>query len=65
MIAESFFGTLKTELIYNKKYKTIAEARRDVFDYVEAFYNRLRLHSTLDYMSPEEFEVQYKLKTAA
>lgn len=64
-VAESFFGTLKTELIYNKKYKTIAEARRDIFDYVEVFYNRLRLHSTLGYMSPEEFEAQYKLKAAA
>lgn len=64
-VAESFFGTLKTELIYNKRYKTIAEARRDIFDYVEVFYNRLRLHSTLGYMSPEEFEAQYKSKTAA
>lgn len=64
-VAESFFGSLKTELIHNKKYKTIAEARRDIFDYVEVFYNRERLHSTLGYMSPEEFERNYKLRAAA
>ena len=51
--SESFFGSLKTELVHNKKYKTIAEARRDIFDYVEVFYNKERLHSTLGYMSPE------------
>lgn len=64
-VAESFFGTLKTELIYNKKYKIIAEARRDIIDYVEAFYNTLRLHSTLGYMNPVDFEAQYKSQAAA
>lgn len=64
-VAESFFGSLKTELIHNKKYATITEARRDIFDYVEVFYNRERLHSTLGYMSPEEFEESYKLKRVA
>jgi len=64
-VAESFFGSLKTELTYNKKYKTIAEARRDIFDYVEVFYNRQRLHSTLGYMSPEEFERNHKISVAA
>jgi putative transposase len=64
-VAESFFGTIKTEMIYNKKFKTIEEARRNIFDYVEVFYNRVRLHSTLGYMSPDEFETNYKLKAAA
>ena len=64
-VAESFFGSLKTELIHNKKYATIAEARRDIFDYVEVFYNRERLHSSLGYMSPEEFERNYKISAAA
>ena len=64
-VSESFFGTFKTELIYNRKYRTIKEARRDIFEYIEVFYNRLRLHSSLGYMSPEEFEKQYKLRIAA
>ena len=64
-VAESFFGSLKTELIHNKKYATVAEARRNIFDYVEVFYNREILHSTLGYMSPEEFERNYKSQVAA
>jgi Transposase and inactivated derivatives len=64
-VAESFFGSLKTELVHNKKYKTIAEARRDIFDYVEVFYNKERLHSTLGYMSPEEYERNHKSRAAA
>jgi|YNPBryBLVA2012_1023415.scaffolds.fasta_scaffold00795_8 transposase InsO family protein len=54
--AESFRHTLKTELKYFKKYETRAEARRDVFEYIEAFYNRKRLHGTLGYQSPAAFE---------
>ncbi len=46
---ESFFGTLKTELIYHEDYKTRAEARYIIFDYVETFYNKIRLHSKLGY----------------
>jgi len=53
---ESFFGTLKTELIYHEDYKTRNEARQSIFEYVEAFYNRVRLQQRLGYMSPEEFE---------
>ncbi len=64
-VAESFFGSLKTELIHNKKYATVAEARRNIFDYVEVFYNRERLHSSLGYMSPEEYERNYKISAAA
>jgi transposase InsO family protein len=53
---ESFFHTLKTELIYQRRYPTHAQARADIFDYIEVFYNRQRQHSTLGYKSPAEFE---------
>ena len=55
-VAESFFSTLKTELIHQEKFKTKKEAEVKIFDYVEIFYNKQRLHSTLNYMTPEEFE---------
>ncbi len=55
-VAESFFHTLKTELVYQHHYRTRDEARLAIFEYVETFYNRTRLHSTLDYRSPEEYE---------
>lgn len=54
--AESFFGTLKTELIYFVSYGTRKEAKRDIIDYLEMFYNSNRLHSYLDYVSPRQFE---------
>jgi putative transposase len=56
---ESFFHTVKTELIYLKKFKTKQEAKRALFEYIEGFYNRKRLHSTLGYLSPEVFESKY------
>ena len=55
---ESFFGTLKRELIYHRQYGTRDEATRDIFEYIEVFYNRLRRHSTLGYDSPAEFEAR-------
>lgn len=55
-ITESFFGTLKTELVYHEKYLTQEEARRSIFQYIEVFYNRKRRHSSLGYKSPEAFE---------
>jgi transposase InsO family protein len=55
-VAESFFGTLKTELVHHEKYKTREQARLSIFDYIEMFYNRRRLHSYLNYVSPEDFE---------
>jgi putative transposase len=55
---ESFFSTLKTERCSRKIYRTRDEARADVFDYVERFYNPRRRHSTLDYLSPLEYEYQ-------
>jgi putative transposase len=55
-LMESFFHTLKTELIYFEKYQTRQEARRSVFEYIEVFYNCVRRHSALNYCSPVEFE---------
>jgi putative transposase len=56
---ESFFGTLKTELVHHCLYRTRTEAQTDLFFYIEAFYNRRRRHSALDYLSPEAFEQLY------
>jgi transposase InsO family protein len=53
-VAESFFGTLKQELVHRKFYKSRIEATMDIFDYVEIFYNKRRLHSALNYLTPEE-----------
>ncbi|MBB4264024.1 hypothetical protein GGD64_008096 [Bradyrhizobium sp. CIR3A] len=53
---ESFFSSLKTERTANKIYRTRDEARADVFDYIERFYNTIRRHSTIGYLSPVEFE---------
>jgi putative transposase len=55
-VAESFFATLKTELIYRQSWETRAAACSAVFQYIEAFYNRRRLHSSLGYRSPVEYE---------
>ncbi len=55
-VAESFFHTLKTELVYHELYRTREEARRSLFEYLEGFYNRTRRHSTLGYKSPVEYE---------
>lgn len=55
--AESFFKTLKAELVYHERYETREQARRSLFEYIEVFYNRKRLHSSLGYVSPERFEV--------
>lgn len=57
-VKESFFHTLKTELCDHEHYRTRAEARASVFEFIEVFYNRTRLHSTLGYCSPVEFEAQ-------
>jgi len=53
---ESFFATLKRELIHFRTYRTRDEARTDIFEFVEVFYNRQRLHSALQYRTPAEFE---------
>lgn len=53
---ESFWATLKTELVHHQSYATHDEARQSIFEYIEVFYNRKRLHSSLGYVSPESFE---------
>ena len=53
---ESFFSSLKTERTTRKTYRTRSDAKADVFDYIERFYNPIRRHSTLGYISPIEFE---------
>jgi transposase InsO family protein len=57
---ESFFHTLKTELVHHRAYATREEAKQDLFQYIEGFYNRQRIHSALGYLTPEQME----LKTA-
>jgi putative transposase len=63
-VVESFFSSLKTERVHHRLYHSRAEARRDIFDYIEVFYNRVRLHSTLGYLSPAQFESQTLARAA-
>lgn len=66
VVAESFFKSLKSELIYHEQFKTIKQAELSVFEYIEIWYNRKRLHSTLKYKTPEEIERDYyKIKFVA
>jgi len=53
---ESFWSSLKYELVYHHRFATLAEARSAIFHYIETFYNRTRLHSSLDYQTPTHFE---------
>ena len=55
-VAESFFASLKPELVYQVQWRTRAEVRTAIFEYIELFYNRRRRHSSLAYLSPVEFE---------
>ena len=55
-VMESFWATLKTELVNHERYATREQARASIFEYIEVFYNRQRLHSSLGYVSPETFE---------
>jgi putative transposase len=57
-VAESFFGTLKRERVNEMRYRTHEEARSNLFEWIECWYNRKRLHSSLGYLSPEAFEAQ-------
>lgn len=59
-VSESFFHTLKTELIHHQTYQTRDEAKQAVFEYIEVFYNRERLHSANGYLSPLDYELQHK-----
>ena len=56
---ESFFATLKKERIYRREYDTMDEVKKDMFRYIELFYNRKRLHSVLGYMSPVSYRLEY------
>ena len=58
-VTESFFSTAKRELTHHESYATREEASRSLFEYIEVFYNRQRLHSTLGYRSPAEYEVRF------
>jgi putative transposase len=64
-VAESFFATLKTELVYQTQWRTRAAARTAIFEYIESFYNRRRRHSSLAYVSPADFERLYGEQLAA
>ena len=55
-VAESFFHTLKTELVYHEIYETRAQANQSILEYIEVFYNRERIHSTNNNLSPVEYE---------
>ena len=55
-VAESTFGRIKVELVHRYCYATVSEAKASLFEYVETFWNRERRHSTLDYVSPVEYE---------
>lgn len=55
-VAESFFSSLKNEIVHHRDYKTRDEARAEIFDYIELFYNRKRIHQSLDYQSPMKYE---------
>lgn len=59
-VAESFFATLKSELVYRKRWSTRLELRASLFEYLETYYNRRRLHSSLDYRTPAEVEDEYR-----
>lgn len=63
-VAESFFKSLKTELIYHIDILDENHARHVLFEYIESFYNRKRLHSSLGYVSPAEYEATKRRKCA-
>ena len=60
-VAESFFGTIKTEFIHSTTFSTCAIARTAIAEWIEVFYNRQRLHSTIGFLSPSQFEDNYYL----
>lgn len=64
-VAESFFATLKTELLHRRTWATRQLARTAIFEYLEVFYNRQRRHSTLGYLTPAEFEHRYHRQAVA
>ena len=63
--AETFFSTIKCEMLYHKKYRTQKDAHKDIFWYIEVFYNRKRRHQALGYLTPAEFKRRYMCQMAA
>jgi putative transposase len=63
-VAESFFASLTKDLLRRASFRSRAEARTAVFDYIETFYNPIRLHSTLGYLSPIEYETMKQAEAA-
>jgi transposase InsO family protein len=59
-VTESFFGNLKSEMIHHERFATRQEAKNKLFDYIEVFYNRMRIHSANDYFAPAEYEARYR-----
>ncbi len=55
---ESFFSTLKMELLHERSYETRQRARAEIFEFIEVYYNRERLHSSLGYLSPADYEAK-------
>ena len=64
-MAESFFSTLKQEFVYTKDWATHAELELGLFEYIEVFYNRERIHSTIDYSTPFEYDQAFNNTLAA
>ena len=64
-VSESFFATLKKELVYREHYQTRSEARASIFEYIEVFYNRTRRHSTIGYVSPARYEADWHRERAS
>jgi transposase InsO family protein len=62
-VAESFFATIKKELVHQQSWPSRRDLSSAVFDYIKAFYNRQRRHSTLGYLSPEEYKREQKTTT--
>ena len=58
-VAESFFATLKKELVYRQSWPTKSELETAVFEYIEVYYNRKRMHSALGYRTPEQVESEF------
>ena len=63
-MAESFFGTIKNELIYRRPWLDRESAREAISEYIEVFYNRIRQHSTIGYVSPAKFEEMNQAEAA-
>jgi transposase InsO family protein len=64
-VAESFFSTLKHDLVYRNTWATRGDAKHAIFEYIEAFYNRERRHSLLGHVSPDTFEARYRMAQVA